>query len=68
MGKYLISLRVTNSIVKLLFIRFRITNSKLKNKKFPEVFEREVDKWKMFLKYYSFKMTWTASFYYVYCI
>ena len=44
MGKYLISLRVTNSIVKLLFIRFRITNSKLKNKKFPEVFEREVDK------------------------
>ena len=25
-------------------------------------YEREVGKWKKFLKFYSFKMTWTASF------
>ena len=34
MGKYLISIRVTNSVVKLLFFRFRVTNSRFKNKKF----------------------------------
>ena len=32
--KYKISLRVTNSMVKLLFFRFRVTNSRLKNKQF----------------------------------
>ena len=29
-------------------------------------YKREVDKWKKFLKYYRFKMTWTASFYCVF--
>ena len=32
--KYLISLQVANSIVQLLFFHFRVTNSRLKNKKF----------------------------------
>ena len=31
MGKYLISLRVTDCMVKLLFFRFRVTNSSLKD-------------------------------------
>ena len=33
--KYLISLQVTNSTVKILFFYFRVTNSRLKNKKNP---------------------------------
>ena len=65
--KYKISLRVTNSMVKLLFFRFRVTNSRLKNKKLHfelltrnsctfifllSSYEHEVDKGKTFLKYY----------------
>ena len=34
MEKYKISLQVTNSMVRLLFFRFWVTNLKLKNKKF----------------------------------
>ena len=34
MEKYKISLQVTNSMVKLLYFRFWVTNLKLKNKKF----------------------------------
>ena len=58
---------VTNSMVKLLFFRFRVTNSRLKNKKIRFellarwvhfVFslsssENEFDKSKEFLKYYN---------------
>ena len=53
-------------MVKLLFFCFRVTNSKLKNKKFHfelldgwffifslSSHEREVDKWKKLFKYYS---------------
>ena len=29
-------------------------------------YEREVDKWEKLLKYFSFKMTYTVSFYYVF--
>ena len=62
--KHKVTLRVTNSMVKLLFFRFRVTNSRLKNKKFhfelptwwecTFIFshsscEREVDKWKNYL-------------------
>ena len=67
-------------MVKLLFFRFRVTQSKLKNKKIHfDLLTRWVHfyfltfelrtwswKWKKFLKYYIFKMTWTASFYYVF--
>ena len=31
-------------------------------------FQRDVDKWEKFLKYYSFKITWTASFYYAFLV
>ena len=51
-------------MVKLLFFRFRVTNSRLKNEKFHfelltrwlnplSSYEREADTWKKFLKYYS---------------
>ena len=41
----------------LLFSHFRVTNVKLMNENF----------WmKKIVKYYSFKLTWTASFYYVF--
>ena len=72
---------VTNSAVKLLFFRFRVTNSRLKTDKFRfglltrwehfyflTSYVREVDKWRKFLKYYSFKTTWTVSFYYVFFV
>ena len=55
-------------MVKLLFFRFGVTNSRLKNKKNSfrvtksmsalslslSSYKREVDKWKYFLKYDSF--------------
>ena len=67
-------------MVKLLFFRFRVTQSRLKNKKIHfDLLTRWVHfyfltfelrtwswKWKKFLKYYIFKMTWTPSFYYVF--
>ena len=67
-------------MVKLLFFCFRVTNSRLKSKKvyfeflprcmcfsfLTSSYEREVDKWKTFYRYYSFKMTWNACFYYVF--
>ena len=52
-------------MVKLLFFRNRVTNLRLKNKKFHfkldgctfifslSSYEREVHEWKKFLKYYS---------------
>ena len=49
------SLRVTNSLVHIFI--FSLSS-----------YEREVDKWKLFLNYCSFKTTWTASFCYVFCI
>ena len=78
--KCLISLEAINSMVKLLVFRFRVTNSSLKNKKFHfelltgwvhfyfslSSYEFEVVKWEKFLKYYSFKMVWTKSLYYVF--
>ena len=65
-------------MVRLLFFRFRLTNLRLKNKKLHfekfhciiifslSSYEYEVDNRKKFLKCCSFKMTWTASFYYVF--
>ena len=72
--------RVINWMAKLLFFSFRVTNSKLKKKKFhfelltwcvhfyflTFEYECEVDKLKKFFKYYNFRMTWTASFYYIF--
>ena len=54
-------------MIKLLFFCFLGTNSRLKNKKFhfesptwwvhfcflTSIYEREADKWKLYLKYYS---------------
>ena len=72
--------RVINWMAILLFFSFRVTNSKLKKKKFhfelltrcvhfyflTFEYECEVDKLKKFFKYYNFRMTWTASFYYIF--
>ena len=66
-------------MAKPLSFCFRVANSGLKNKKFHfelaytfffslSSYERGVDKWKKFLEYYGFKITRTASFYYVFCI
>ena len=72
--KYLFSLRVNNSMVKLLFFGFWVTNSGLKNKRsnfelltpwvtfyfFTYEFHlREIDKWKKIQYILQFQCSWT---------